>query len=369
MLKLKELLIHSGKWPATLLLSSVLLGCGSGGGTDAILCGGDCNAEDAPQTSEDGVVGPSETPPGGIPAADKFSLSVSDFAPANAFDTDGIEVSFNIIISDQFGNPIDDGLEVNFVSPESGQIQPQCTITAGGCSVTWRSSAPRPADGRVSILAYILRGSEEFGDKNGNFVFDVADGNDFVDLGEVCLDQNENGLCEPSLNEFFVDLNSNGIVDDGDGQWNGPCFSSFVNAAICNTPESTVIGVSTVITLSTNTVAVQSLGNFPAVGSIIDLNDLAVKSFDGIILSDSNGNALPTGTSIQWDTGLTEDAFEFVGTNSTPELNKFGPTGPIGVSIQTNGIATPGTGTLRLLVTLPNGNEFVLQWRTDDSMV
>ena len=368
MLTVKELFMASGKWPATLLLGALLVGC-SGGGTDNILCGGDCNPGDDPQTTAGGVLGPSDTPPAGIAAADKFSLSVSDFAPADAFDTDGIAVTFTVIVSDQFGNPVDDGSNVNFVSPESGQIEAKCALAAGTCSVTWVSSDPRPADGRVSILAYILRGSEEFGDKNGNFVFDVADGNDFVDLGEACLDENENGICEPSLNEFFVDANTNGILDGGDGVWNGPCFSDYVNAAVCNTPESTVVAESTVITLSTNTVVVQSLGNFPAVGSIIDLNDLAVHAFDGIILSDSNGNALPTGTTIVWDTGLTVDAFEFVSSANNIPLNKFGPTGPFGVAIQTNSVATPGTGTLRLLVTLPDGTEFILQWKTDDSMV
>lgn len=366
MLKLKELLTHTGKWSATIVLGSLLLGCGSGGGTDDILCGGDCNPEDEPQTSEGGVLGPSETPPAGIPAADKFSLAVSDFAPADAFDTNGIPVTFSVIVSDQFGNPVEDGIEVNFVSPESGQIQSQCVIADGTCSVNWVSSGIRPADGRVSILAYILRGSEEFGDKNGNFVFDVADENDFVDLGEVCLDEDENGTCEPQLNEFFVDLNDNGLLDGGDSVWNGPCFSDYINAAICNTPTSTAIGASATITMSTNTVIVQDLGTFPPEGSVINLNSGSAVIFSGIILTDSNGNALPTGTTVTFggDTGN----FTYVGSTSVA-VEDQGATGPFGIGVQSNCAPTAGTSAMTLTITPPGGTPTVLNWLIDDSTV
>ena len=230
MLMLKDFLKQCGKPWAAMLLGLMLAGCGSGGGSDNIICGGDCSPPD-PNA-------PTGTP-AGVPAADKFSLSVSDFAPANAFNTDGIEVTFSVIVSDQFGNPVVDGSTVHFKSPESGQIQETCTIAGGGCFVIWRSSDPRPPNGRLSVLAYMEGGSEAFNDVNGNFIFD---GNEtFTDLGEACLDENENGICEADLFEFFVDANNNSVIDAGDGVWNGPCFSNIDSAAICNTPASTVI--------------------------------------------------------------------------------------------------------------------------------
>jgi vacuolar-type H+-ATPase subunit F/Vma7 len=285
----------------------------------------------------------------GIPVADRFSLSVSDFAPLDAFRFDGIEVDFSIIASDQFGNPVPDGARVSFVAPESGQITPSCALIDGRCTVTWLSSAPRPADLRVSIIAF-MNGAESFVDKNGNNIFDAADLNDFTDLPEPCVDENENSTCEPSAGEFFADANEDGSRTAADGVWNGPCLSAVNNAAICNTPESIVISKVAVLALSTNTPGLVSLGTFPAIGSSIDLTDGLVHAFTGMIIGDDNNNPLPTGTTITFSD--PDGAFNFSG-NSSVQVSDQAPTGPFGVSIITNGIPTPGGGRLVLNVDLP----------------
>ncbi len=345
------------------LFIGVLAACGGGGASDVI--GASSNDQQAQDFNGDSPAAV-DSAPAGIPAADKFSLSVTDFAPANAYDTDGITVGFNVIVSDQFGNPVEDGSIVNFVSPESGQIGATCVVASGGCSVTWRSSDPRPADGRVGVLAYMLEGSEAFDDNNGNFILDSADAGTFIDLGEACLDEDEDGVCEAAEGEFFLDLNNDSVINPGDGVWNGQCYDSVDTTAVCNTPDSTVIFESAVITLSTNSFVIQSLGTFPPIESIIDLNDCAVDVYDGLILSDANGNALPTGTTLTFTT--SDGAFDFVGQESIT-VNDRGPTGPFGTSIISNDIQTAGLGRFALVVDFPDGTTEEIFWNTDDSTV
>jgi len=326
----------------------------------------------------------------GIPTADRFSLSVSDFAPADAFDTDGIEVEFSIIASDQFGNPLPDGTNVSFVSPEIGQIANSCQIADGGCSVTWRSADVRPADGRVSVIAF-MNGSEQFNDTNGNNIFDTGDVGGFVDIGELCVDTDSSGTCDPLTGDFFLDSNLNGLADGADGNWNGPCLSALNDepilatlneTAVCSAQESVTISQAATIFMSTNTAQIISTGTFPAFGTTITLNDDTgtdltaatsgdgdttndIHEFTGMIIGDSNGNPLPTGTKITFTD--PDGAFNFNG-SSTITMNKQAPTGPFGVSIITNGIATPGGGRLIMTVDFPNenGNDEEFKWTTID---
>ncbi|MDX1451051.1 MAG: hypothetical protein R3183_00735 [Oleiphilaceae bacterium] len=325
----------------------------------------------------------------GIAISNRFSLSVDKFAPPDAFDTDGIPVQISLIVSDQFGNPLPDGTPISFVSPEAGQIESSCTTSGGACSVTWRSADARPANGQVDIMAF-MNGAEAFVDVNGNNVYDTNDNMGFTDLGEPCIDVNNNGTtCEQGI-DFFYDTNSNGVWDSADGAWNGPCLSSLDSqpimtsigaTAVCNDPESVAIFNTVTLYMSTNTPVIANMGNFPPIGSTINLVDDVsengassndgdcnrendIDGFSGMLLTDSNGNPLPSGTRVFWTD--PEGAFNFNGPTNMV-VSETGPTA-VNVSLITNGIDTSGGGRLILNIDLPSADaqdtEYV--WTTDD---
>jgi hypothetical protein len=307
-----------------------------------------------------GVVGTSSgiTISTGIATANRFSLSVSDFAPVDAFDTDGVDVDLSIIVSDQFGNPLPDGTNVSFVSPEAGQISGSCEAVDGGCSVKWISADARPADNRVSIIAF-MNGAEQFDDTNGNNIFDTGDVGSFRDLGELCVDIDESGVCDPLTGDYFLDSNLNGVVDVADGLWNGPCLSALndepilsnINeTAICNTPDTVTISRVATLYLSNSVVTILDLGTFPALNTIIDLTDDNEKIFNGMIIGDSLGNPLPTGSEINF-----KFSNSFNVNFTSPEgiiVNDQAPTGPFGIGILPKA-DVDGSTTLTLTVTQP----------------
>jgi hypothetical protein len=97
--------------------------------------------------------------------------------------------------ADRLGQPVPAGTPVSFIS-EGGQIAASCTLASDvngltSCSVTLSSQAFRPADGRITLLAY-MDGDEIFVDTNGNNRFDS--GETFYDMGQPFLDANEDGV-------------------------------------------------------------------------------------------------------------------------------------------------------------------------------
>jgi hypothetical protein len=308
----------------------------------------------------------------GIATADRFSLSVSDFAPLDAFDTDGVTVNFSVIVSDQFGNPLPDGTSVSFVSPEAGQIGGSCLLTGGGCGVTWISADDRPADNRVSVIAF-MNGAEQFDDTNGNNIFDTGDVGSFRDLGELCVDVDASGGCDPLTGDYFLDSNLNGIVDGADGVWSGPCLSALndepilsnINeTAICNTPDTVTVSRVATLFLTNSIVTVLDLGTFPASNTVIDLTDDNEEIFSGMIIGDSLGNPLPTGSGI---------SFKFSSSFNTPNftsptriiVDDQAPTGPFGISFSPR-TGLDGTTELILDVSVPtSGATEVTSYRWD----
>jgi hypothetical protein len=186
---------------------------------------------------------------GNIPINNRFALAQSAFV-IDGFNTDGVEVDFSVIASDQFGNDIPDGTQIFFASPESGNIDSACQVVSGECSVTWRSAGVRPADGRATIIAY-TDGAEDFTDFNGNNVFDDAGGDiPGLDLTEPFVDENENGVYDPG--EFFVDVNLNESWDTGNGEWDGPCLDQISANANCDGEDSVTIFKTRVIAMPAN---------------------------------------------------------------------------------------------------------------------
>jgi hypothetical protein len=95
--------------------------------------------------------------------------------------------------------------------------------TPGECSVRFCAGNPRPADGRVTILAYAL-GEESFVDSNGNNRYDA--GEPFTDLGD------------PFRNDRAVtDANANGIDD-----LSPPATACASAASSTSTPTATAAG-------------------------------------------------------------------------------------------------------------------------------
>jgi hypothetical protein len=135
----------------------------------------------------------------GLPTQDFFSLSVQTYN-IEGWDYDGTTSALLIIASDRLGNPVPDGTAVNFITPEGSQITPaSCTTKDGTCSVTFKSSAPRPSDGRVSILAYAI-GEKSFVDLSLDNIYDS--GETFYDIGDPYVDYNENDMWDSG--EFSI---------------------------------------------------------------------------------------------------------------------------------------------------------------------
>lgn len=119
----------------------------------------------------------------GRPNQSSLSLSLGKLS-LRGYNFDGEETTVTLSMADRQGNPVPDGTVINFVT-ESGLMVP-ATCTTGAvpgdsrCSVKIRTQGARPADGRVSILAY-APGEEDFVDTNFNNVYDC--GEPFTDLG------------------------------------------------------------------------------------------------------------------------------------------------------------------------------------------
>ncbi|MEZ9234244.1 Ig-like domain-containing protein [Shewanella sp. 10N.286.52.A9] len=208
----------------------------------------------------------------GLPQQLGFSISPSLFNP-EAGNNNGEEVTITVFASDSFGNPAPDDTTVNFTT-EGGQIQPSCSTVNGTCSVIWTSADPRPADHRVTVLAYAL-GHETFFDTNGNNIFDDADGtaianacldsagaliactgngmdretyhqSGFSDLGDAFRDDDEVGVYVSG--KPFFNAEGNTSYSGPDGKFNGPqCEGSLCGEGQAN---KTYIRAATVLTMS-----------------------------------------------------------------------------------------------------------------------
>ena len=138
----------------------------------------------------------------GLPSQQNFSLSQGTHN-IEGLDRDGTPNTYMIIASDRLGNPVPEGTAINFVS-EGGQVQAiRFTSLANGLSsatANFQTSSPRPADGRVTVLAYAL-GEESFLDTNGDNVYTT--GEDYQDLGDVFLDRLYNSSYNAAEDQFI----------------------------------------------------------------------------------------------------------------------------------------------------------------------
>ncbi|GAB2190359.1 hypothetical protein MAH1_19670 [Sessilibacter sp. MAH1] len=180
----------------------------------------------------------------GLPVQRSFSLSQTSVNPSRAGSADGIEIDVSIRATDQFGNDIATGTQVNFFA-ECGRIEPSCEIgDDSSCTVTWESNNASQDDAgqRCSILAF-TEGTETFADVNANFVYEDVDVFDLDedDLPEPFLDANESGSWE--FGEIFVDRVSGqaNVYDQPNGFWDGVCLIDIIPSANCDGDDTATI--------------------------------------------------------------------------------------------------------------------------------
>jgi hypothetical protein len=198
----------------------------------------------------------------GVVDQNSFSLVVDTLNP-RAWDFDGTEIGFTVRGADIFNNPIPDGTAINFIA-ESGQIESQCIIAGGSCSVTWASTNPRPGvildpdksngerivktndsaypgfdntwqggrAGVATVLAYTV-GEAGFPDSGGNGILDV--GEPYYVMEEAYLDANEDNDFDPAVilnpQEKLVDFDSDGAQTPAPTSYQGASCSEAAKTA------------------------------------------------------------------------------------------------------------------------------------------
>lgn len=122
-----------------------------------------------------------------------------------------------VLSGDHFSNLVPDGTVVNF-STEGGVIEDSCKTVKGRCQVSLFAANPRPANGQLTVLAY-MTGEESFTDSNGNNVYDA--GEPFTDLRpDAFRDDNEDGSWSPG-EPCISSLPNSTCSAGGDGTYNG----------------------------------------------------------------------------------------------------------------------------------------------------
>lgn len=179
----------------------------------------------------------------GPPSQRFMSLAVETFNIEGA-NRDGTSTRLTARIADRQGNAVVDGTVVNFTA-EGGQVTPSCATTRNNgissCFVTFVSQNPRPANGRVSVMAH-TEGTKDYVDVNANNIFDGGDS--LVQIGDAYRDDNEDNLF--TVGEFRVPRGVSGATCPNAG---AP-FPSI--ASSCDTTLATTVRQQTVIMFSSS---------------------------------------------------------------------------------------------------------------------
>jgi hypothetical protein len=218
----------------------------------------------------------------GLPVQKAFALSVSTFN-IEALNVDGVTTDITLRIADRLGNPVPDGTTVNFIS-EGGQVVASCNTTGASsnstaaCTVKLSSQNPRPANGRISVLAW-AQGEETFVDAGAvtNNTYDP--GETFFDLGQPFLDVNENDIYEAGSDVTVAAPPGSAACSGAYKSVSGTCDGVWGRGLV---RESAVIVFS---------------GSRPTVSfaPVITTGDRCAVAFT---LRDINGNPMPAGTTL-----------------------------------------------------------------------
>ncbi len=140
----------------------------------------------------------------GPPSQRFMDLSVSVFN-IEGWAISGITTKLTVRVADRQGNSVEDGTIVNFTA-EGGQVASSCATVRvndiSSCSVDFTSQNPRPAGGRVSVLAF-LEGTKDYVDLNGNNRYDPGV-DTLINLGDAYRDDNEDSVYSAASDGFIV---------------------------------------------------------------------------------------------------------------------------------------------------------------------
>ncbi len=295
----------------------------------------------------------------GIPTANSFSLAVGCYN-IEGWNIDGTTTPVTARLGDRFQNPVPDGTAITFTA-EGGNIQSQCTTTTtategGLCTVNFRSSNPRPTDGRVTLLAKAI-GEESFTDANGNGAFDNSEL--FSDLAEPFRDDDED-LSYQSGEDFF-DFNNNGTRDSADSLFNGVLCNDTSGRCGAASTRSTGIGEQNLIILSGTVPDVDVFATNLAAGTSTDYS-MGVNGAGSITfwVRDARDNVMPGGTTVTLSAsgaglGVTQPSTATVPCSTIPILppSDVRTGGITRFSFNVTSGTTTGTGVVTLTITTP----------------
>ncbi len=260
----------------------------------------------------------------GLAAQSRTSLAAAKLS-IEGFSTDGTTDTMTVSIADRQGNPVPDGTQINLTT-ESGVLVPPSCFTAGGtstCNVQLRSQGSRPANGRVSILAY-LPGEEDYVDANGNNTYDAGEA--FSDLGNAYRDDNENGAFDTG--EFVV-----------------PRAGATVCAGGTLGRANTCDGVWGLADVRTQQIVIFATSAAKITGSFSSATAL------DITIADLNGNSMPTGSTVAVTVVTSLAAGTCVASNSLAAIANTLVPSTTQIVLKTCAVGD----IIRVTVTSPNG--------------
>lgn len=293
----------------------------------------------------------------GVATQDRFEIDIKPRNPpaGNGF---GVTAEVSVRAADRYGNWVPNGTIVHFAT-KLGDIDAQCTVKDGGCSVTWTShgvesnkfdsdrqnracftpnAAGNPlvvGDSRekqglpiellacgshdrygVNVITAWVKGEESFDDANGDNQYNT--GEQFVDLSEIFQDYNLTGLYEAPdgnysgedfNNKGDADINHNGTHDGPNGEYNGLSCES--GAVLCN-PKLVNVRSAGVMVMSTDNIQMRVWSTLPpdlSVSTPTKWGDATLissvpeittpTSTITVVVADINGNAPPINTTIK----------------------------------------------------------------------
>lgn len=303
----------------------------------------------------------------GPPDQDSFSISATTLN-IEGLNYDGTQTTITIRTADHFNNPVPDGTAIYFTT-EGGSVTASCTTVGGACSATLTSQAPRPTDGRVTVLAYAV-GEESFTDLDGDGLADLVPNNEMVDasaastdMSEAWVDWNKNGTRQ--INEPFIDFNNNGAFDVADGKYNGtfcnetadpatPTRVSLPAGGVCSAQKSIHVREDITIVFSSSSPGLITIAPTNLGGSCLNTRTMT------LTVLDVNGNPMPADTTIAVSSSgniITTGTVAFTVSNTTGTGSGSTVFFP---QITGNSTCVAGnTGTLEVTVTTPKGNKTI----------
>jgi hypothetical protein len=188
----------------------------------------------------------------GPPSQRFMSLSAERISLEGAT-IDGTSTTLTVRLADRQGNAVNDGTVVNFTA-EGGQVARSCaTARVEGismCSVAFQTQNPRPADGRLTVMAH-TSGTKDYVDVNGNNIFDAGDQLlPATGFGDAYRDDNENNVAD--VGEFYVPRGGLGLCPSIGGAYPS-------KADTCDSALGTTVRQQAVLLLAGSTAGIKGI--------------------------------------------------------------------------------------------------------------